>query len=259
MTGSDHASRIRSQFGASAEHYRTSASHARGRSLARLLELTEPRPDWRVLDVATGAGHTAAALAPRVSAVVASDLTREMLGQAAIVCRENKAANVLFVMESAQMLAYDAATFDLVTCRVAAHHFPDPRRFVAESGRVLKPGGMLAVIDNIAPEDDYSAGWINRYERRRDPSHLQCLKLSHWESLFRETGIELIHREVIPKRLELDDWLRRMHVSPETAQQLRLELLDAPGTVRDFWQPRVKGDTVEFDLQEAIFLGRRAH
>lgn len=257
MTGKDHSKRIRRQFGANAEHYRTSASHARGRSLARLLELTGPEPTWRVLDVATGAGHAAAALASRVDAVIASDLTREMLGQAAIVCRENEASNVYFVMESAQSLAYGEATFDLVTCRVAAHHFPEPGRFVAESARVLKPGGMLAVIDNIVPEDDDSARWINRYERRRDPSHLRCLKLSHWETLYREADIEPVHHEVSSKWLELGDWLRRMHVSAETAQQLRRELLDAPGAVRDFWQPRVQGDTVELALQEAILLGRR--
>lgn len=257
MNGNDHSKRVRRQFGASAEHYRTSTSHARGRSLTRLLELTKPEPGWRVLDVATGAGHTAAALAPRVADVVASDMTREMLGQAAIVCRTNDVLNVHFVMESAQSLAYGDATFDLVTCRVAAHHFPEPGRFVAESARVLKPGGMLTVIDNIVPEDDDSAAWINRYERRRDPSHLQCLKLSRWETLYREAGIELAHREVIPKWLDLDDWLRRMDVSPDTARRLRRELFDAPGTVREFWRPRVKGDAVELALQEAILLGRR--
>jgi len=257
MTGNDHPERVRRQFGASAEHYRTSATHARGRSLARLLALTGSEPTWRVLDVATGAGHAAAALAPRVAAVVASDLTREMLEQAAIVCRENEVSNVYFVMESAESLAYGEATFDLVTCRVAAHHFPEPGRFVAESARVLRPGGLLAVIDNIVPEDDDSAAWINRYERRRDPSHLQCLKLSQWETLYREAGIELAHREVVTKWLELDDWLGRMQVSPDTARQLRQELRDAPRTVREFWRPRLKGAAVELALQEAILLGRR--
>ena len=57
---------IRSQFGAAAADYATSDVHAKGESLARIVVLTEPQPEWRVLDVATGAGHLAAAFAPHV-------------------------------------------------------------------------------------------------------------------------------------------------------------------------------------------------
>ena len=66
---------VQEQFGRNAAGYLTSKPHAQGKSLDRLVELTQPRPDWHVLDVATGAGHTAYAFAPHVKRVWATDIT----------------------------------------------------------------------------------------------------------------------------------------------------------------------------------------
>lgn len=257
MTGKDHDSLVRRQFGASAESYRTSASHARGRSLGRLIELIAPRPDWTVLDAATGAGHTAAALAPRVRAVIAGDMTWEMLQQARIVRSERDLANIHFVRESAQALAYRDEVFDLVACRVAAHHFPDPGRFVAESARVLKPDGLLAVIDNIVPADKDAAAWINDFERRRDPSHARCLSITGWRELFTGNGLDVVHSEVNAKWFDFQDWMSRMNVAPETMDGMGRELLAAPEAVRQFWQPERGAAGIELALQEVILIGRR--
>jgi len=57
------------QFGTHAANYVNSEGFAKGYSLQRLLELTAPQPDWRVLDVATGGGHTARTFAPYVRQV----------------------------------------------------------------------------------------------------------------------------------------------------------------------------------------------
>jgi ubiquinone/menaquinone biosynthesis C-methylase UbiE len=252
----EHDSRVQSQFGASAEQYRTSPSHARGRSLSRLLELVDPQPDWLVLDAATGAGHTAATLAPRVASVVAGDLTLEMLQQAMLVSRERKLPNILFVRESALALAYRDDVFDLITCRVAAHHFPEPGLFVAECARVLKPGGMLAVIDNIVPDDGPCAGWINDFERQRDPSHARCLSLEEWRGLYDRHGLRMAHEEVGDKWFDFEDWMRRMHVGDAAIEHLALVLLDAPAGVRDFWHPRRDNERLKLALQEAILVGR---
>jgi hypothetical protein len=74
---------VQQQFGAHAAAYATSAVHAKGASLARLVELVKPERHWQALDVATGAGHTAAAFAPHVARVIASDLTEEMCAKPA--------------------------------------------------------------------------------------------------------------------------------------------------------------------------------
>ena len=83
MTKDTNTALIRSQFGVAASDYATSEVHAKGESLARIVELAAPQHPWRALDVATGAGHMAAAFAPHVANVVASDITDEMLAQAA--------------------------------------------------------------------------------------------------------------------------------------------------------------------------------
>lgn len=256
MTDHDHDSRVRRQFGASAERYRTSASHARGQSLARLMELAAPQPDWRVLDVATGAGHAAATLAPRVRSVIAGDMTMEMLQQAAIVRREQALTNIHLVRESADTLAYRDRVFDLVVCRVAAHHFPDPGAFVAEAARVLKVKGRLAVIDNVVPDDAVVADWINDFERQRDPGHARCLSVAQWRELYHHNGLDVLHSEVHGKRFDFHEWMQRMNVAPEVIDRMGKELLEAPGGVREFLQPKRTGHHIELTLQEAILVGQ---
>ena len=82
------------KFDAAASDYAASAVHARGPSLARAVKLAAPQSDWRVLDVATGGGHTATAFALQVSHVVASDITAEMLQQAQKVAASKGLTNV---------------------------------------------------------------------------------------------------------------------------------------------------------------------
>ncbi len=142
------------QFGAAAADYATSTVHARGESLARLVELVEPKKRWRVLDVATGAGHTALALAPHVAKVTASDITEAMLAEAKKLASARGLANVKTVPAKAEDLPFPDMSFDLVTCRLAAHHFGDVAAFAAEAYRVLMPNGLLAVVDNISPDRD---------------------------------------------------------------------------------------------------------
>ncbi|MGE5139061.1 MAG: class I SAM-dependent methyltransferase, partial [Rudaea sp.] len=104
-----------------------SADHAQGLSLSRLVELVHPESDWIVLDVSTGGGHTALTLAPLVSQVVATDLSSEMLGAAEKHIRSRGANNVIFQLADAENLGFQTGEFDLVTNRIALHHFGDAR------------------------------------------------------------------------------------------------------------------------------------
>src|SRR5689334_9750632 len=91
----------------------------------------------RVLDVATGGGHTGLLLAQLGHDVTLSDLTQPMLDRAAQLARE-RGLSVHTKLHAAELLPYEADSFDLVTCRVAAHHFSAPDSFVRETARVLK-------------------------------------------------------------------------------------------------------------------------
>src|SRR5262245_66330388 len=114
---------VQQQFGATAQQYLTSKPHAQGRSLERLVELTAPQPHWRALDVATGAGHVAYAFAPRVAQVIATDITTEMLAVVGAERERRGLANLHLAFARAEALPFAAGSLDLVTCRIAPHHF----------------------------------------------------------------------------------------------------------------------------------------
>ncbi len=166
---------VEKQFGAAAADYAASAVHARGPSLARVVDLVAPQAHWRALDVATGAGHTALAFAPHVAHVIASDVTKEMLTEAGKLAGARNLTNVETAHGDAGSLPFAEESFDLVTCRLAAHHFPDPAAFVGEAWRVLKPGGTLALIDNVSPDADMLPA-VSRADASRCRDRLQCFR-----------------------------------------------------------------------------------
>jgi ubiquinone/menaquinone biosynthesis C-methylase UbiE len=258
---------VKEQFGQAAASYAVSKVHAQGASLARLVEVIAPQPHWRVLDIATGAGHTAFAFAPHVAQVVATDITPEMLTTTARLAQEKGLTNLVVQEADAEALPFPDGEFDLVTCRIAPHHFLDVDRFVRESARVLRTGGILAVVDNIVPGGDEATAagaagraagdYINAFEKLRDPSHARCLSLEEWVSQFQQAGLTVLHQETQPKAIELIDWAGRMKSGAAQIPALRDRLLNAPPAVAAFLQPTAVGDDVHFLLAEGIVIGRK--
>lgn len=253
---------VKQQFGAFAHNYVTSTAHATGDSLNRLLEVVNPQPHWRALDVATGGGHTALALAPRVAEVVASDLTPEMLTAAEAFIRGKGHTNVAFREADATALPFTTAEFDLVTCRIAPHHFPDCAQFVREVARVLKPGGIAAVIDNITPPDVKAAKHINAFEKLRDPSHVWEYSAPEWEAFFLATGLTLQLVEKYTKPMDFEGYCDRMAVPMPTRLQLRAMLRHAPTAAYTALNPHFSGDpltgSLTFHLGEILIIGHTA-
>jgi SAM-dependent methyltransferase len=260
---------VREQFGANAAAYVNSPTHAQGASLARLVELAAPQPSWHALDVATAAGHTALAFAPRVAAVVGLDLTPQMAPLAMRLAAERGAANFAFAVGDVDDLPFGAAAFDLVTCRIAAHHFADIGRFLAEAARVLRPGGLLALVDNVVPgsrlrgkraDGQREAGdYVNAFEMLRDPSHVRCLSAEQWQDVLAAAGLSVVTQETLDKRLTFETWAARgsgVAGAPEMLTRLRAMLLQAPEAARAFLDPQVDGVTT-FRLREGLFIARR--
>ena len=258
--------KVQQQFGANAAAYATSPVHAKGYSLTRLVELTRPQPDWQLLDVATAAGHTAFAFAPHVAHVTATDLTPEMLTVAAELAIEKGVSNVSFAPADAEALPYEAETFDLVTCRIAPHHFPTIQQFINEAARVLKPDGLLAVVDNIVPGThrhgkkarllNEAGAFVNAFEKLRDPSHGRCWSVSEWEHGFAKAGFAVQHQELLPKEMEFSSWAARMQVSPDDTIRLKAMLVQAPTAVSDFLTPQFSNDRITFRLIELLIVGK---
>jgi ubiquinone/menaquinone biosynthesis C-methylase UbiE len=259
--------RVREQFTAGAEAYVTSEIHAKGYSLDRLLELTQPRPGWSVLDVATGAGHTAIKFAPHVQQVIASDITVRMLELTADMARERGLTGVQSVAGDGEKLPFADECFDLVTCRLAAHHFPALADFMAESARLLRPGGLLAVVDNVVPGGrqrgkkgrlaEEAGRYINAFETLRDPSHVRCLSLHDWQTLFYQAGFRLRDQEVADKMLDFHDWTARMHVRADDEVRLEAMLRQAPAEAAEFLRPEFASGRIRFRLAVALLIGAK--
>jgi ubiquinone/menaquinone biosynthesis C-methylase UbiE len=108
----------------------------------------------RMLDIGTGPGHVPLLVVERLpgARVVAIDLARHMLAHAE---RRRAAsphgARVELRLADAKRLAFADASFDAVFSNTILHHIPDPRPFLREAARVLRPGGALLIRDLYRP------------------------------------------------------------------------------------------------------------
>jgi SAM-dependent methyltransferase len=252
------------RFGAFAATYATSLPHAKGSSLVRLVEVLAPQSDWRALDIATGAGHVALALAPHVAQVIAADITPQMLAVARGLAAERAINNVSFAEAPAEALPFANGSFDLVTCRIAPHHFENVRAFVGEAARLLRPGGLFGLVDNVSPDAAAMAGdaaalaaaaeEYNAIERLRDPSHVRCLTLGEWREIVAAAGLVERHVELLDKPMVFGPWADQQNVSAADKDALKARMLGGSPALRAFLRGRENGSDIDFVLTEALIV-----
>jgi SAM-dependent methyltransferase len=242
----DPKRRAQARFAANAAAYVTSAVHAQGAELVRMVELARLAGDERVLDVATGPGHTALAFFPHAREVVGLDLTLAMLRTAAQHLAGRDGSRIRLVAGDAETLPFADATFDVVTCRYAAHHFPHPDRFLAEVRRVLTPRGRLVLFDNMAPEDDQLDTFLNRLEAWRDPSHVRSRRPSEWKRLATRAGLEAeISDPLLFRRYPFQEWTARQSMPEPEREALERWLLAAAPAEAEFFRLEARAGSVQ--------------
>ena len=221
---------VRSRFAPVAANYARAKFHTSSERLREVLDLAQPQPTDLALDVATGTGNTALALAPFVRHVVGVDLTREMLDQARRVTAERGITNADWVLGDACRLPFGAESFDLYTVRAAPHHFHDFDAFLIEALRVLKPGRAATFVDCAPPAAARDV--MHQVEVRRDPSHVRSLTVDEWTQRLKKAGFEV----EVAKSRELDwdfeDWMGNMEVQPALAAELATLIEAADGEAR---------------------------
>ena len=201
---------------------------------------------------------------PTSTHVIASDLTPQMLMVARGLAAERHLANVGFADMRAEALPFADGTFDIVTCRIAPHHFDDVRAFVTEVARVLRPGGLFGLVENVSPDpsimaDDAAAlaaaaDEYNAFEKHRDPSHVRCLTLAEWRGLVADAGLKERHVELLDKPMVLGPWADQQNVGAEIKSDLRAMLLDGSPAFRAFARPQENKGDVDFVLTEAVII-----
>jgi len=251
--------RSAAQFDRQAANYGKQHILADTRDVVELLSLIpEGHKQGRALDVATGGGHTALALAHAGYTPVIGDLAPAMLDHA----RELLAGEG-FTVESAlfpaESIPFPEASFRLVSCRVAPHHFSDVPAFIRESFRVLEPGGHFLVIDGSQPDNDpETAEWLHQVEKLRDPSHGRILDRATWTRIMGEAGFTVEHAELQPMLQPDLEWYFSAASTPEGNRGKVRELIrDASAHVREAMQLHTTEGPVRWTWQRLSLLATK--
>jgi SAM-dependent methyltransferase len=216
-------------------------------------------PCSKVLDVATGAGHTGLYLASLGHDVTLADLAQPMLERAARTASERGLA-VQTRLHPAEQFPWPGDEFDLVTCRVAAHHFSSPEDFVRETARVLKPGGWFLLIDGSVEDDQPEAeAWAHEVEKLRDPSHHRLLTPRAWARLCQASGLVVLHSQLQPfKQPDLNWYFDTAATSPENRKKVLDLVAHAPASARQLFQLREEDGKVVWWWQRLTLIARKS-
>lgn len=240
-----------------AEAYAT-GEHKTGRELELVVAFAAPKGTERVLDIGAGAGHTALALAPHVKSVVVTDPVGGMLVAARRVFAQAHAANAEFLNAVAERLPFADASFDIVTSRLAAHHFDDVARAVREIARVLRPGGLFIFVDTTAPLDAAAARWQHEVELLRDATHRHVYTREEWIAFVVAGGFHVEETEVVRKAHPFEAWLERGGQDAATMQRVREAFLHAPASaVQALDITTADGRVTSFTDSKLILAARR--
>ncbi|EOO25928.1 SAM-dependent methyltransferase [Bacillus cereus VD133] len=257
----NNAKLVTKQFGDNAENYVKSEMHAKGLDLQYLVQqFKKNKKNNRLLDIATGGGHVANALAPFFKSVVALDLTEKMLEKAKEFININGHKNVSFVSGNAEDLPFPEASFNTIVCRVAAHHFPNPSQFIREVHRTLEEKGLFILIDNISPENEEYDMFYNFIEKKRDPSHQRALKKTEWISYLEQSGFQMRSCLTFEKRFNFETWCDRMQVPLQTRTMLTEHMIKTSKEIQEFFQIQIeKQKVISFYAEAGVFIYQKTN
>jgi SAM-dependent methyltransferase len=160
-----------------------------------------------------GAGHASFTAAGQVAEVTAYDLSSQMLEVVAAAAKEKGFSNIVTQQGYAETLPFADASFDVVISRYSAHHWHDVGQALREVKRVLKPGGVMIIMDVMSPGHPVRDVWLQTVEALRDTSHVRNYSSGEWLTLATEGG--LVINQLLTDRLPLEfsSWVARMRLS----------------------------------------------
>jgi ubiquinone/menaquinone biosynthesis C-methylase UbiE len=235
MNANSHNDIVNSQFSPQAHAYLTSAVHARGEDLERMVGLVGKRPEAIALDLGCGGGHATFHLAPLVGKVVACDISEPMLRVVAEEAGRRGFGNVVTRHSAAESLPCPAGSFDVAVTRYSAHHWRDVPAGLAQMRRVLKQGGMAIVMDVVTPGVPLLDTWLQSLELLRDPSHVRNASMDEWRAALTVAGFAVGEAARYRLRLDFATWVERMKTPPAHIAAIRSLQARAGSEVRDYF------------------------
>jgi SAM-dependent methyltransferase len=202
----DHLQRTELEFTRQAKQFASAPAITAAELTARFVDAVDAGPETTILDVACGPGIVTAPIAAKARAVVAFDLTPEMLQQARERCGKARLKNVTFQRGSATALPFPDCSFDGVVTRLSVHHFEAPGRVVDEMFRVLKPGGKCVLADVVSSADANESELHNAVEVLRDPSHVRMLPVAELTALITGAGFAIETQDTWDQPRKFEEW-----------------------------------------------------
>ena len=204
------------------------------------LDATEPREGRRILDVASGLGQDAAALAGRGGWVVGAEPSSRMTDLARMLAKQDAGPAPAWTRCWSDALPFADGSFDAVFCKGAIDHFDQPRRAIAEMARVTRPDGRvvlaIANFDSLSCRvarglDSFKEGWLGRsLPRGRRHYDVPSDHFTRYEiELMREQARESLEIDVfegISMAWGMPGWSRSVGRLPAPFAQLTLKGLD---------------------------------
>lgn len=193
---------------------------------ARARELGQRLADWlgpltgseRVLDAGCGTGAFAEAVAPHVGEVIGVDESE------AFVAAANEALgslSVCFMVGDARVLGFPSGSFDLAGCLRVLHHTDDPARVVSELVRVVRPGGVVVVVDQLAHLEAETAQRIDRFEHARDATHSRLLRSVEIVSLLERSGARVERTDTTAEIRDVEAFLDLAGLAGDDRERVR--------------------------------------
>ena len=241
------------QFGKQADAYSKGFIFQDPFHLSEIIERSGVTKNDHVLDIATGSGFLALEFAKKAGIIIGIDITRTILVYAQKRQKDLELNNTGFLLSDVESLPFPEKTFDIVSCRFAFHHFPDPHTALREMKRVCR--GCIVLVDGTSSEDYAKSFLHNRIEKIRDPSHVRIYSLSEMKKMLSEIGAEItdvVHWD-IPQ--DFDEWMKRAGTDEKKTNSIKHLMINS--VVNDSTGLRVitKESGLGFTYDTVILIG----